>query len=119
MKHVRKEDIRLKRVKLSAISVLRVVTPLEHQIRIRSAHHVWVDTLNLSKVRVSVWHVCLEPSRTDLRAVREVTDIMRVHSDFVHPVNRNWLIELWVGVFKAVTNWSVVGPDHDMLPPVV
>ena len=75
---MREEDIKLTRVRLIAISVLRVVTPREPEIKTRSVHRVWVDTLNLSKVRVSVWHVCLEPSRTDLRAVREVTDITRV-----------------------------------------
>jgi len=75
---VRGVDIKLKRVSLIVISVLRDVTPRELEIKIRSVHRVWVDTLNLFKVRVSVWHVCLEPSRTDLRAVREVTDIMRV-----------------------------------------
>ena len=75
---MREEDIKLTRVRLIAISVLRVVTPREPEIKTRSVRRVWVDTLNLLKVRVSVWHVCLEPFRTDLRVVREVTDITRV-----------------------------------------
>ena len=75
---MREEDIKLTRVRLIAISVLRVVTPRELEIKTRSVHRVWVDTRNLRRARVSVLHVCPEPFRTDRRVVREVTDITKV-----------------------------------------